>query len=267
MTLLHYLAWSSKTARETFQRYHKRSSLDLRTVDEEGRSMLHFAAQRGNRAIIEYVFYAATSLDVNGKDCRGMTALHYAVESKRACETIGLLMSWGADILAMDHQGRSALYRAAELSKLSMARSLVPRPSASKLGRVDISSPTPMQVAEHQKAKNLLTSLAQARELWDCGKQLKGMSLDQNCQVVDSVNGVNGSLLATRHTQSTLLEMSRCRSLIMTGCLALLGVFPCHNSWLRSSSFRYGSFVTVFAVAVYLSTLLIEYYLAIEIWA
>ena len=229
--------------------------------------MLHLAAQRGNRAIIEYMFYAATSIDVNGKDCRGMTALHYAVESKRACETIGLLMSWGADIWAMDHQGRSALYRAAELSKLSMARSLVSRPRAGKLGRVDISSPTPMQVAEHQKAKNLLISLAQARELRDCGKQLKGMSLDQNCQVVDRVDGGNGTSLTTRHTQSTLPEQSRRRSLIMTGWLALLGMFPCHNSRLRSSSFRYGSFVTVSAVAVYLSTLLIEHYLAIEIWA
>ena len=226
--------------------------------------MLHFAAQRGNRAIVEYIFHVATRLDVNGKDCRGMTALHYAVESKRACEIIELLMSWGADIWATDHQGRSALCKAAELSERSMKRSWVSRPRAGKLRREDISSPTPMQVTEHQKAKNLLTSLAQARELWDRGKQVKRMSLDQNCQVVSGVDGRNKSSLATWHTRSKLPAKSRRRSLIMIGWLALLGIFPCHDSQLSSSSFLYGSFVTVSAVAVYLSTLLIEHYLA---WA
>ena len=229
--------------------------------------MLHFAAQRGNRAIVEYILHAATKLDVNGKDCRGMTALHYAVESKRACETIELLMSWGADIWATDHQGRSATCKAAELCELSMKRSWVSRPRAGKLRREGISSPTPMQVTEHQKAKNLLTSLAQARELWDRGKQLTTMSLDQNYQVVSGVDGCNRSSLATWHTRSTLPEKSRRRSLIMIGWLALLRLLPCHNSQLSSSSFRYGSFVMVSAVAFYLSTLLIEHHLAIDIWA
>lgn len=69
MNLVHYLAWSSKISSKTFEKYHIRSSFDVNIVDEEGRSVLHFATQRGNRDIIEYLCSAAAAgLDVDGRD-------------------------------------------------------------------------------------------------------------------------------------------------------------------------------------------------------
>ena len=119
MSIPHYLAWSSKTSQETFKKYHKRSNFNLSTRDGEQRSMLHFAAQRGNIAIIRYIVSSVGDLVINHADCRGRTALHYGVENKRARDTIMTLISFGADIKAQDHAGRSALDYAEKLRNLA----------------------------------------------------------------------------------------------------------------------------------------------------
>ena len=147
MTLLHYLAWSSKTPCETFKKYHKQSRFDIMTVDNEGRSVLHFASQRGNRRIIEYLFRASLDVDVNGKDRKGKTALHYAIENKRACDTIEVLISQGAKLQAKNHQGRSALHIAAKLNNLAAIKALMGAGMADELHVADFYGMTSVQIA------------------------------------------------------------------------------------------------------------------------
>ena len=119
MTIPHYLAWSSKISQETFKKYHTRAKFNLSTRDGERRSMLHFAAQRGNVAIIKYIVGSAENLGINHTDCRGRTALHYGAENKRARDTIMTLISFGADINAQDREGRSVLDYAGKLRNLA----------------------------------------------------------------------------------------------------------------------------------------------------
>ena len=81
--------------------------------------MLHFAAQRGNVAILRYIIGAVGNLGINHKDYRGRTALHYGAENKRARDTIMTLISFGADINAQDHEGRSVLNYAEKIRNLA----------------------------------------------------------------------------------------------------------------------------------------------------
>ena len=115
-TLLHHLAWSSKTSRQLFENVSKRSSHALNIVDEAQRSVLHLAAQRGNTALVEYIL-EHRAFDIDAQDCKGRTPLHYAVESRRAAATIRLLISAGADIGVKDHDGRAALHAAPKVNK------------------------------------------------------------------------------------------------------------------------------------------------------
>ena len=124
MRILHYLAWSSKTSRETFSKYYEISNLAFTAVDEDGRSVLHLAAQRGNVSIIEYILNTTKVTMINQRDQEGRSALHYAVENKRAPATIALLVSHGADVHARDSEGHSALYHAAKLNRLAAIHDL-----------------------------------------------------------------------------------------------------------------------------------------------
>ena len=163
MSIAHYLAWSSKTSQKTFKKYHTRSNFNLSTRDRERRSMLHFAAQRGNVAIIRYIIGAVENLGINHKDCRGRTALHYGAESKRARDTIMTLIAFGADINAQDHEGRSVLNYAEKLRNLAAVETCLQLqgPDGSRgagqfdMAKKDVSSPNntqavPLSVGEKE---------------------------------------------------------------------------------------------------------------------
>ena len=159
MSLLHYFAWSSKTSAETFKQYHERSSLDLGTVDAEGRSILHLAAQRGNLPLVRYLLWATKDSNINDSDCRGRTALHYAVESKRARPTITALISRGANIWARDCHDRSGLHHAARRGNLPAVKALVAFGMADELRTADRFGMTPLKLATHEKTHPVLTFL------------------------------------------------------------------------------------------------------------
>ncbi|KAL8752827.1 MAG: hypothetical protein Q9184_005616 [Pyrenodesmia sp. 2 TL-2023] len=164
MTLIHYLAWSSKTSSDDFRRYHRQSHLSLLNVNAEGQSVLHFAAQRGNLAIMRYITEAdgvcKTLIDL--KDARGRTALHSAVENKRGAEAVAVLLSHGADIRARDHNGRSVLHQAARLGRLTVVESLVQalKPNmVDELHVADIWGETPEMVAVSCNARHIAVFL------------------------------------------------------------------------------------------------------------
>ena len=151
-TVLHHLAWSSRTSRQTFERVSARSSHLNSVVDGEQRSVLHLAAQRGNIAVLEYIL-THLDLDINIMDKIGRTPLHHAIESSRAPRTIELLISHGADISAKDGEGWSAVDLAAKRHKKAAVQALGDAGLSSKPLVKDDSRQTPVQVAGKNEAQ------------------------------------------------------------------------------------------------------------------
>lgn len=152
MSILHFLAWSSKTSSDEFRDFHSRSHIDLCATNTEGLSSLHLAAQRGNVAIIQYIAHTTNALRemVNLKDSKGRTALHYAVENKRGALAGSILLSYGADVGARDQDGRSPLHHAAKLGRLPAVECLVAALNAEladQVYAVDVWGMTPETVA------------------------------------------------------------------------------------------------------------------------
>ncbi|KAL8679044.1 MAG: hypothetical protein Q9186_004630 [Xanthomendoza sp. 1 TL-2023] len=152
MSILHFLAWSSKTTNDEFRDFYERSQTNLGAVNTDGLSLLHLAAQRGNLGVVQYLahtckdFYALVSL----QDSRGRTALHYTMESKRGAQVATLLLSCGAEFGARDHEGRLVLHHAAKLGRLPAVKGLVAALNADladQLCSLDIWELTPEMVA------------------------------------------------------------------------------------------------------------------------
>ena len=196
MSLLHYLAWSSKTSGNTFKKYHQHSNYDISAIDAEGRSMLHLAAQRGNVPVIDYIVCAAKDFDINHKDCRGRTALHYGVESRRACDTITALILHGADIWARDCHGRSALHHATKLGNLPAVEVLSAFDTADALRTADCFGSTLLNIAAYHKDPAVLTCPVKMESRWRQGRNLTGPDL-AHCKdpsTADTDNSLEESL-------------------------------------------------------------------------
>uniref|UniRef100_A0A1A8G6G3 Acyl-CoA-binding domain-containing protein 6 n=1 Tax=Nothobranchius korthausae TaxID=1143690 RepID=A0A1A8G6G3_9TELE len=76
--------------------------LDVNTRDEEGRTLLHWACDRGHKELVSLLLQHKA--DINSQDNEGQTALHYA----SACEfadIVELLLNAGADPFIKDMEG------------------------------------------------------------------------------------------------------------------------------------------------------------------
>lgn len=77
---------------------------------DSGRSLLHLAAQSGNRELVQYLLDLGFS--VNDRDAYGMTPLHSAVGFRSNESMIRLLLSNGADVEARCESGQTPLFSA-----------------------------------------------------------------------------------------------------------------------------------------------------------
>ena len=125
MSITHFLAWSSKSTPEIFQRGHLYDNADLMSADSLGRTCLHFAASRGNSGVLSYLVRRVSSEDVERKDIQGRTPLHYAAESSRAAAVIDKLVGRGCNINAVDDNGRTALHWAARWNNFKAVKKLI----------------------------------------------------------------------------------------------------------------------------------------------
>lgn len=133
--------------------------------------MLHLAAQRGNIPVVEYLIHAAKDPNIDRRDSRGRTVLHYAVENKRACDTLTILVSHGADIWARDCREQSALHHAAKLGNLPAVKALLALGMVDELSAADRFEMTPLKIAAHHKAQAMLTFLEATQSCLERGKQ------------------------------------------------------------------------------------------------
>ena len=92
MSITHFLAWSSKSTPEVFQRGHLYDDADLLSPDIYGRTCLHLAASRGNLGVLSYLIGRVSSEDVERKDIQGRTPFHYVAESSRGLGVIDTLV-------------------------------------------------------------------------------------------------------------------------------------------------------------------------------
>lgn len=152
MTILQYAAWSSKSEPQHLVPYLQCGEIyPFLARDYAGRSLLHFAAQRGNIAILKYFLSLSHDVGLKIRDTSGQSVLHYAVHSKRT-EAIDLLVSNGANIDAVDTKGRTILHCAAAKNNLAAIERVVALCGRGSLYLRDHDGRTPAELAYRYKA-------------------------------------------------------------------------------------------------------------------
>lgn len=155
MSITHYLAWSSKSTLEIFQRGHLYDDADMLSTDKSGRTCLHFAASRGNLEVLSYLVRRVSLEDMEKKDIQGRTPLHYAAESSRASGVIDILVGRGCNIHAMDDIERNALHWAARWNNYKAVEKLMAIVGGKTLLLSDKNGRTPSQQVCQRRAPAL----------------------------------------------------------------------------------------------------------------
>lgn len=155
MSITHFLAWSSTSTPEIFQRGHLYDDADLLAADSFGKNCLHFAASRGNLGVLSYLLKQVSSEDVEKKDIHGRTPLHYAVESSRAARVIDTLVGRGCNIRAVDDTGRTAIHWAARRNNFEAVKKLVALVDEGTLLLSDRNGRTPSMEVSQRRAPDL----------------------------------------------------------------------------------------------------------------
>ena len=92
-------------------------------ADTDGMTALHFAAQNGNIAIVQFLI--ENGADIKAQDTVfSRTALHFAAENGNL-ETVKYLVEHGADIQDRDNFGATAFHYAAKNNRLDIVKYLV----------------------------------------------------------------------------------------------------------------------------------------------
>jgi hypothetical protein len=160
MTLLHFVAWSSKSEPRICRQYVERcsDSTGVWSRDNEGRSILHLAAQRGNAAMVKYILGLPGEPNVNCRDQHGRTALSYAAETKRT-EVIEMLRACGGTIRDTDCRGRTILHHAVRRGNLAAVKKLIALGGADDVWSTDKNGATPIQLAYQSGATRVIEYL------------------------------------------------------------------------------------------------------------
>ncbi|KAL8752838.1 MAG: hypothetical protein Q9199_005462 [Rusavskia elegans] len=111
MTLAHYFSWTSTSSPTDFQ-VLPNVKMHLKARDGAGRTPLHFAAQRGNIPVMEYLLSQYQHAASMQPDNEGNTPLHEAVQSSRAPAALTLLLAHGFSLEQRNKEGHTAVQHA-----------------------------------------------------------------------------------------------------------------------------------------------------------
>jgi len=219
MTLLHFVAWSSKSTPALIQSLINCGGPSAALLrDFSGRSIVHFAAQRGNTALLRHLFPdsdgSGVNLDLDERDCCGKSALHYAIESKRT-ETIDILVSRGADIRAVDCNGRTPLHHAAARGNLHAVMKVVGIGGREMVEMMDAQGKTPERFATRGDVIEYLARICEV-EGGDC------LAVDKtdNC-----CGGPGDGSLERLQIEHRWVPDNQIYGFLMFGCLLALWIF------------------------------------------
>lgn len=90
---------------KSFSPYH--------VLDAHGKSMLHFAAERGNVSLVQHLLGQPEASRMTAPDSKGRTLLHYAAASSRFGLVYPMLVAHQPDIYQRDWLGQTFLHYAA----------------------------------------------------------------------------------------------------------------------------------------------------------
>jgi ankyrin repeat protein len=110
MSILHHAAWSSQSQPEHFSYFLERQPALYDIPDHKGRCLLHYASERGNVPLVEYLC-SVPNVDIALRDAAGRMPMHYAVRSRRV-QVIDVLISNGADISSVGAGGWNTIHEA-----------------------------------------------------------------------------------------------------------------------------------------------------------
>ncbi|KAL8884517.1 MAG: hypothetical protein Q9192_006828 [Flavoplaca navasiana] len=177
MSIAHFLAWSSKSTSELFEKAVRHTSAGLWSVDGFGRTSLHLAASRGNLDILGYLLERASLSEVRRADNEGRTAIHYTVQNPRL-EALDMLLASGGELSAKDNSARTVLHHAARWGNLEAAQKVMALGDSEVLLLPDKNGKMPSHLACGLKAipvRNFLLSLEAAASF---GKEANPISVD-----------------------------------------------------------------------------------------
>jgi ankyrin repeat protein len=147
MTIVHYVAWSSRSTRGDLSRALLKGCVSLTERDDTNRSALHLASQRGNLDIMAFLLASDHGAELASCDAHGRTPLHYATESHRAGTAIDMLLEYGLQIHHRDGNGCTVLHHAAARGKTEAVKKLLQVGAETDLHVCDQEGRTPMQIA------------------------------------------------------------------------------------------------------------------------
>lgn len=200
MSIIHYLAWSSRTTPKIFDRGRARDTVDLWSADSSGRTCLHYAASRGNVGLLKHLLERASAPELEMRDNHGCTAVHYVVRTSRILAVLKLLLAKGADLYATDCCLRNVLHHAAEWTKLEAIQQLVALDPGNYLLSPDRNGQWP-----HQCARDM-----DSRDVYDFLKSLKAteeFTADSTIQVHAKTTTKIQSSALTDQTQLTAWQV------------------------------------------------------------
>ncbi|KAF2656072.1 ankyrin [Lophiostoma macrostomum CBS 122681] len=157
MTILHWVAWSRRSNAQQFiwPTKQMKGSSNLSILDAQGKSILHYAVQRGNLDLIRFLLNGDHSTTLSRPDYSGRTLLHYATESGKV-ETIDMLRDKGFRLVEIDNGGRTVLHHAAIRGNLAAAQRLVELGVIGQIPHQDHEHQTPEDLAKHHCSDSVL---------------------------------------------------------------------------------------------------------------
>lgn len=152
MTALHFAAQKGDTAVVKFLIEH---GADLKAQDIVlSRSAIHFAAENGNLDTIKYL--TDKGVDLQDKDCFGATAFHYAAKSNRL-DAMKYLVSKKMDYTAKDSRGWTAMHYAAYGGSIDVIKYLLAK--GLNINELNSSNRTPLFFArKHRELRKFMIS-------------------------------------------------------------------------------------------------------------
>ena len=155
MTIALLLAWSSKTEVKDMQHLSDTNPSALMVRDIHNRSVLHFAAQRGNTNLLTYFLNMPIHVDIHSTDCEGASVLHYAVESRRT-QVIDLIYSHSKELHVLDRRKQTVLHRAVGRDNVEAVKRIIELGGLDLLESRDVDGMTPLQLARQCKARAVI---------------------------------------------------------------------------------------------------------------
>jgi ankyrin repeat protein len=161
MTILQFAACSNQSTFEHIHYFLQQQPQLATAPDSNGRLILHFASERGNVALMQYLCNGPSAACINFVDSTGRAPIHHAMRSKRVA-AIDLLIARGADAGLVTTHGWTILHEAASRDSIAAIQHVLELLGASAeamLVMSDLDNRTPLDVARKLNALRVVDYL------------------------------------------------------------------------------------------------------------